>query len=73
MADKEIILPCPFCGELPKIEEEEWVGDSLVKGVYVECVNDNCFCEPRTYHLKNETRNKVINDWNTRIDNPRKF
>ena len=60
------ILPCPFCGGIPSIEKDEWYGDTLAKGYYVECRNNECQCEPRTWSEKELTEDEAIAQWNKR-------
>ena len=53
------LKPCPFCGELPKLE----YGNGIKKYWYV-CENEKCPCQPLTYAHKN--KGVVTRAWNTR-------
>lgn len=53
------LKPCPFCGELPKLE----YGNGIKKYWYV-CENEKCSCQPLTYAHKN--KGVVTRAWNTR-------
>ena len=48
-------LPCPFCGDKPKV----------VQGIltHVVCVNPLCFA---TIHTESSTKERAIKIWNTR-------
>lgn len=62
MVDKKTSLkPCPFCGEIPKLECLE-----SSNKYYYACVNINCPCSPSTYAHKN--KGVVARAWNKRIN-----
>lgn len=45
----DVILPCPFCGEIPIINERgvgKWADDATT---YVECKHYACGVNPRVY------------------------
>jgi len=54
-----VIKPCPFCGEIPKLEEHN------KGGLYFEiaCENIGCAIEP---HIDHECEQVVLVLWNTR-------
>lgn len=52
MSDDKEIKPCPFCGQIPKIDYEKFY-----IGVHVECKNKQCASRKEQVTLE---------DWNTR-------
>ena len=58
------LLPCPFCGALPKFE----YGNGIQKYWYT-CENEKCPCQPTTYAHKN--KGVVTRAWNTRTPKER--
>lgn len=39
--NKKVILPCPFCGEIPVLERQY-----LPASLCLSCKNDNCYVNP---------------------------
>ena len=58
------LLPCPFCGKIPEIEELKYM-DGRMDKYYVSCKNDKCACEPMTFAHKN--KGVVTRAWNKRL------
>jgi len=60
------LLPCPFCGEVPRlIHWMNWKGVPT-GNVNVMCENGDCPVEVRTREYKSEQA--AIERWNTRIN-----
>lgn len=63
----ENINPCPFCGELPGIYQEEFAHKDGIFGT-VECMNEDC---PDYVVIDSfDTKGKAIEAWNIRIPSP---
>ncbi len=60
----ENIKPCPFCGELPGISQDEYTHKD---GIFwtVECMNEDCRVYVKTDNF--DTKEKAIEAWNIRI------
>lgn len=54
--EKEGLLPCPFCGEEPRI---------ILPSIRISCENTYCLLNPQTKFFK--TINEAVHAWNTRI------
>lgn len=50
------VLPCPFCGELPRAERYEG-------GLFIGCEAEKCAVQPSVWDLDDST---AVDDWNTR-------
>jgi hypothetical protein len=63
----ENIKPCPFCGELPGISQDE---NAYEDGIFwtVECMNEDCRVYVKTVNFN--TKGKAIEAWNIRIPSP---
>ncbi len=63
----ENIKPCPFCGELPGISQDEY---TYKDGIFwtVECMSGDCRVYVKTDNL--DTKEKAIEAWNVRISSP---
>ena len=57
MESKTGLMPCPFCGKAPRINESN-------KTFMIECSNDFCFIQPST--LSYITLDEAIEAWNER-------
>lgn len=59
------LIPCPFCGEKPKLKENIlWR-----QNYFVRCTNDFCLVEPCTkLYPKKE---QAIEAWNRRVNDGR--
>lgn len=53
------LLPCPFCGGIPKIQKGE---ESRYN--YIQCMNEDCCVNVETYW--EPKKRDVIKSWNTR-------
>jgi hypothetical protein len=66
------LLPCPFCGELPKLwsELDRNPGlDRIRDMAHVECVNPLCKSQPSTdavATISDEAKERASEFWNTR-------
>ena len=61
----ENLKPCPFCGELPEIDQGEYtykVKDRIYWAV--GCMNDDCEVDVETDNF--DTKEEAIKVWNTR-------
>lgn len=61
MCDNKTLKPCPFCGEMPHLEEDY---ESNFFAVY--CGNPECVTKPYTDLYGTES--EAIKAWNTRVD-----
>lgn len=59
---REEILPCPFCGQLPRAKRQ---GDRWG----VECLFEGCSIQPYSLSTE-ETRERAIEIWNNRFSEP---
>ena len=74
--NKKVILPCPFCGEIPVLERQY-----LPASLCLSCKNDNCYVNPAieiTVFCKQNSdgftfapqfeqhENEIIEKWNKR-------
>ncbi len=56
------LLPCPFCGGLPAVEPDPWLGEC----VRVACGNDACRVAPKTEYLLVRFADELREAWNGR-------
>ena len=60
------LLPCPFCGEMPILIEEECVGGI---GYQIKCNNVDCWIGAYTSFYSDKST--TITAWNTRTPKER--
>jgi hypothetical protein len=49
MTDDDVILPCPFCGQPPIVDERgvgKWADDATT---YIQCTHHSCGVNPKVY------------------------
>ena len=58
------LKPCPFCGEVPQIQHDEWRDEGKDgPAVYIVCRSSTCWAEPS---VMGDTEESAAAFWNTR-------
>lgn len=59
------LKPCPFCGEMPKVEFDEYY-----KKHWIYCNNPKCRIQPNTAFHKRKS--VIVREWNRRKEGEQK-
>ena len=65
------LLPCPFCGQTPKLQEDfryPWPERERTRAYEVVCQNPDCIIGKVDAHYR-LTKREIVELWNRRADN----